>query len=179
MSKREKRDDDDKKNGNFQLHFFAATVCCYLSKRVHWHIRFLSLTSLYAHNSFCLLAPSHVCVCVLLLLFFWNSVIEHKLQRKGDVIAIELRINCSEQQRERKTHTHALDNKTRNGNCQWNSFFFSLSLYLYSISAFCFNFIPSQLNFFPFPKDKKEQQQKNFMCKGKSNLCIQDDTQKQ
>lgn len=72
-----------KKNGDFPSRFSAA-VCYYLKGESidtfdFFHLLLiLSLTSLYAHNSFCLLCS--FLIYVLLVLFFWNSVIEHKLR---------------------------------------------------------------------------------------------------
>lgn len=83
----------------------------------HHIIFFISLTSLYARNSFCLLL-SHIYVNIhflLLLLFFWNSVIEHKLQEQRAARREEmlLQLNCvSIVLSKSEWDTHAHDNKT-------------------------------------------------------------------
>lgn len=140
-----------KKKWKFSFYsiLFSAAVCCYLRRRVHWHIRLFFLLSflffnkfICSQNSFCLmLLLSYICELFLLsLLFFWNSVIEHKLQAlRRDVIAIELRINCSDRERVRDTHAH--DNKTTKRQLSMKFLLFYILLVL---SSFL------QLNFFTY-----------------------------
>lgn len=131
-----------KKRWKFPFHsvLFSAAVCCYL--RIGESIdtfdffiflflffsRFYSLTSLYARKIpfvWC----SHIYVsfsCFPCCSFEIQSLsinYKHREEMKGDVIAIELRINCSDRKKERETHMH-MTTRRQNGNCQWNSFFF-------------------------------------------------------